>query len=380
MLTHLLSALWRLFPLLALLLLAACSKPGSEAVSEEEAPLVLAPTDVARVETGTLTTGVALTGTLDPWQTVEVKAQVAGTIGALRVQEGDRVAAGTVLATITAQGVQSQASSSRAAVAAAEAQLALAREQAESAELLFNEGALSRLDYQAAQAGVEAALAQVAAARSQASGAQEQAGRTTLRSPIGGAVSSRQVEMGEAVNPGQTLFTIVNTQSLELNAQVGVAEAARIKTGDAVEFRIDAYPDQPFRGTVSRIEPTADPATRQVGVYLRLPNPGGLVGGLFATGTVVSETQQAALLVPTAALREEGDAAYVLVVADSTIQRRDVTVTGRDAQRGVVAIRGEVAARDVVVVAPTANAVAGSRVRIAGAASRPDTSAAPLAE
>ena len=108
----------------------------------------------------------------------------------------------------------------RAAVEAAEAQLALARERAESAELLFTEGAMSRLDYQAAQAQVEAAQSQLASARagldlgpgqvtasrgqvtaaegqvasaqSQATSAGEQAARTVVRSPLSGSVSARR--------------------------------------------------------------------------------------------------------------------------------------------------------------------------------------------
>ncbi len=353
---------------LGLLFLTSCGSEAPAAVDDGPAPLVLASTDVARVEQGALSVGVSLTGTLEPWRVVDVKAQVSGTLGTLRAQEGDKVAEGSVLATITAEGVRSQASSAQAAVAAAEAQLALAREQAESAKLLYDEGAMSRLDYQAAQAQVEAAQAQVAAARSQASGASEQAGRTVVRTPLTGAISRREVEGGEAVTPGQTLFTVVNTSALELNGQVGVAEAARIHTGDRVEFRIDAYPGQTFEGTVSRIEPTADPATRQVGVYLRLPNPGALVGGLFATGTIVSETMQQALLVPLGAVSENGGTASLLVIADSTLEQREVTIVARDTRRGVVAIQGPVSAGDLVVVAPTTDTVAGQHVRIARSA------------
>lgn len=357
------------------------SDEPAEVVAEPR-ELVLAPSDVASVARGSISAGVTFTGSLDPYRVVDVKAQVSGTIGSIRAQEGDRVGDGAVLATIMAEGIQSQAASTRAGVsgaqagvAAAEAQLALARQQADSAELLFNEGAMSRLDYQAAQAQVEAAEAQVAAARSQvaaarsqATGAGEQAARTVVRAPIAGAVSARRVELGEAVNPGQSLFTVVNTSALELNGRVGVDQAARIAVGAPVEFRLDAYPGQTFRGTVARIQPTADPATRQVGVFLRLDNPGPLVGGLFATGTVVSETVEDALLVPATALREADGVAYVLAVEGGVIQRRQVAVVARDPARGVVALSGGLDAGDTVIVAPTTDTVAGASVRTTGAA------------
>ncbi|MEP0548158.1 MAG: efflux RND transporter periplasmic adaptor subunit [Rhodothermales bacterium] len=367
--------------LVALVAFAACGGSEPEVADEaERAPLVLASTDVTRIERGPISAGIAITGTLAPYRVVDVKAQVSGTLGSVRFQEGDRVGQGTTLATIDAEGIRSQAASTRAgvsgaqaAVAAAEAQLALAREQAASAAFLFEEGAMSRLDNEAAKAQVEAAEAQVAAARSQvasaqsqATGASEQAGRTVVRAPIDGAVSERFVEVGEAVNPGQSLFTVVNTSALELAGQVSVDAAARIRVGDPVEFTIDAYPGQRFTGTVARIEPTADASTRQIGVYLRLSNPGTLVGGLFATGVVISNTIEEALLVPESAVREGDGTAYLLVVDGDVIARRPVTVETRDATRGLVAVRGQIAADATVIVSPTTDTVSGVRVRLAG--------------
>ena len=97
------------------------------------------------------------------------------------------------------------------------------------------------------------------------------------------------VSEGEAVNPGQALFTVVNTDYLELAGQVPVNQAARVRAGQPVEFSLAAYPGRVFRGEVARVEPTADPATRQVGVYVRLPNRDrALVGGLFATGRILT--------------------------------------------------------------------------------------------
>ena len=108
------------------------SDEPAEVVAEPR-ELVLAPSDVASVARGSISAGVTFTGSLDPYRVVDVKAQVSGTIGSIRAQEGDRVGDGAVLATIMAEGIQSQAASTRAGVsgaqagvAAAEAQLALA--------------------------------------------------------------------------------------------------------------------------------------------------------------------------------------------------------------------------------------------------------------
>ncbi|HEX8385495.1 MAG TPA: efflux RND transporter periplasmic adaptor subunit [Rubricoccaceae bacterium] len=444
---------WLALPLLLALTACGGGEEAPDPAAETEArTLVLAASDVATVQRGTVQAGVQITGTLDPYQTVEVKSQIGGTLGSVRYDEGDRVGRGAVMATIVAEGIRSQTAatragvgtaragvgtaragvgtaragvtsaaatvaSARAAVAAAEAQLALARQQAASARLLFTEGALSRLEDQAAQAQVEAAQAQLASARagltsaqsqvtasqgqvtaaqgqvtsaqgqvasaqSQATSASEQASRTIVRAPFSGAVSARQVELGEAVTSGQTLFTVVNSSALELAGQVGVADVGRISVGDPVQFQIDAYPDQDFRGVVSRIDPTADPETRQVGVYLRMPNPSGLVGGLFATGTVLAETISDALLVPESAVRtrRRGDSeqTYVLVIDGGVLRERPVGVVQRDEARGVVAIQGEgIGAGDRVVVAPTTDAVDGARVRVAAPRTAPRATPRP---
>lgn len=245
--------------------LAGCGSGESVDTADQPRDLVLAPSDVAVVEHGTISSGVSLTGSLEPYLVVDVKAQVPGTIGSLRVEEGSRVSAGSVIATITAEGVQSQAASARAGVAAAEAQMALAQRQFESAQTLYEAGAMSQIEFQSSQAQVEAAQAQLEAAQAASTGATEMASHTVVRTPISGAISTKVVSLGEAVNPGQSLFTVVNTSALELEGHVGVDEAARISVGAPVEFHIDAYPGQTFRGTVARVQPTADPVTRQVG-------------------------------------------------------------------------------------------------------------------
>src|SRR5690606_30778897 len=98
-----------------------------------------------------------------------------------------------------------------------------------SARLLFEAGALSEIDFRAAQTSYEAARAQLAAARAQATGATEQAQRATVTAPISGEISNREVSEGEAVNVAQTLLTVVNSTTLELAGQVPVDQATRVR-------------------------------------------------------------------------------------------------------------------------------------------------------
>ncbi len=227
-------------------LLTGCGT-NEAATQEAEQALILSSADVATVEQGGLVSGITLTGTLEPFRIVTLNAQVPGTLTQLRYREGDRVPQGATMAVIEAQGIRSQAAGARAGVAAAQAQLAQARRQFESAELLYKEGALAQLDYDGARTSLEAAQAQVEAAQAQAATAGEQASRTTIQAPLSGSVSARQAEEGEAINPGQPVYTIVNTDALELKGQVSANQAAGIKVGQAVTFQMDAYPSRTFR-------------------------------------------------------------------------------------------------------------------------------------
>lgn len=335
---------------------AAAGCHGGEASEAQAAPeraVVLAPEDVATAETQPVGLGIALTGSLRPYKEVEIRAQVPGLVTGLRVDHGDAVREGATLAVIEADGIRGQAAGAQAAVAAAESNLAVARRQAESASMLYEAGAMSEIEFRGAQAGLAAAEAQLAAARAQAAAASEAARRATITAPIAGEISNRQVSEGEAVNPGQPLFTVVNTEVLELAGLIPVSQAAHVRRGQPVEFTLDAYPGRTFRGTVARVEPTAQASTRQIGVYVQLPNPDrSLVGGLFATGRILTEGSDTVVVVPTAAVRGSGESAHVWLVENGRAERRDVTLGVRDDARGVVQIVGGLAGGERVIAAP----------------------------
>lgn len=362
----------------ALLGLAACGGASAGGVAEAaEEVVVLGPEDIAVAEVSEVAAGVALTGSLQPYRRADVLAQVPGTVASIRQDRGDAVRQGAVLATIQADGIRSQAAGAQAGVAAAEAGLALARQQLESARTLHEAGAMADLDLQSAEAAYEAAVAQLAAAKAQAASAGESARHTTIVAPFTGVVSDRVVELGEAVNPGQRLFTVVNSAYLELAGQIPVEAAGSIRVGQPVAFELKAYPGQEFRGTVDRIDPVADPSTRQVGIRVRLPNPEGrIVGGQFATGRVLAERAEQAIVVAESAIRETAGETHVLVIEDGKIVRRPVTLGARDPVRGVVAILSGLEAGEQVLASPGASLPAGTKVRVENARTGGPTRAA----
>lgn len=356
----------RALPLLAACTLAAC---GGETVAETTDPVaILSPQDVAVATRGSVNSSVTLTGTLEPFRRADLTAQVPGMVSEVTVNRGDAVEQGQRLARIQAAGITSQVAGAQSQVAAARSNEALARRQYQSARKLYEAGAMAEIDFRAAQAQYETAQSQVNLARTQVTGAAEQAARTSVTAPFSGEISAKIINVGEAVNPGAELFTLVNSAYLDLHGQVPVAEAVRVREGQPAEFTLDAYPGRTLRGIVSRVDPVADPATRQVGVVMRLDNRNrSLLAGLFATGRVLTGTSREVVLVPASALRNTGAESSVWVVANNRLVERKVSVGERDETRNQVAVLSGLQAGEQVITAP-GNLKQGTPVRVGNAA------------
>lgn len=342
--------------------ISACGSNNAEVVQEDNA-IVLGEQDAEEARVMDVVGGIVLSGPLDPAQVIRVKAQVAGTVRDVRVNRGSAVRAGQVLASIEALGVQGQAASARAAVAAAEAGLLVARQRRDAGKTLFDAGAMSAIDFKSSQAQYEAAEAELAAAKAASAAAGEAASRSTVTAPITGFISERFVEGGEAVMPDAPLFTVVNADTLELAGQIPVSQAGGVKVGQPVVFSLDAMPGQEFSGTVARVDPTADMQTRQVRVYVRLINRGNkIVGGQFARGRIVGEKVSGVVTVPAVAIRKSGDSETVFVVENGVVAVREVKVGLTDEATGRVAILSGVSAGDQVIIAPALTLTPGTRV------------------
>lgn len=344
------------------LLVAACGGKKTEEVKDEN-QIVVGAQDVESARTMDVVSGIVLSGPLDPAQIVKIKAQVGGTVRNVRVDRGMAVKAGQSLANIEALGVLSQAASAKAGVAAREAGLALAKQRLDAAKTLFDAGAMSAIDYRGAQATYEAAEAELAAAKAASSAAGEQAARSSVLSPITGYVSERFVEGGEAVMPDAPLFTVVNSDELELAGQIPVAYANGVKVGQPVVFTLDGMPGKEYTGRVARIDPTADMQTRQVRVYVRLNNPrGAIVGGQFARGRIVGQKVPNVVTVPAIAVRKSGDATTVFVIENGVVAVRDVEIGLTDEASGRVAVLSGLSDGEQVIVAPALTLTPGTKV------------------
>jgi membrane fusion protein (multidrug efflux system) len=343
----------------------AAGKSGPGAVKSGPS-ITLAATDVATISPGTIEDGTPLTGDLHPSETIDVRARIDGDLTNVYVREGEPVAAGQLLARFESTEQESSQKSAEADRAAARADLANAQWTLEQDATLFKAGAIAERDYKNAQQSVASSSARLAAADARLRAMSNQARDTRVVAPASGVVDKRLVEGGVHVARGAPLFSIVRNGTLELVAAVPARQAGTLRTGQVVHFLADA---RSFDGTVARVSPTVDPATRSVTVYIRIPNPGGtLRGGTSATGRVVNRLLTGVLTVPTAALRQgaEDGKPFVYRIDGRTINVAPVRLGAVDERQGVAQVIDGLQAGDRVIVGNVGTLGRGMQATIAG--------------
>lgn len=328
--------------------------------------ITLSATDVATVTPTTIEDGVALTGDLNPIETVDVHARIEGDLVGVFVREGQQVSTGQLLARFEASEQESARKSAEADRVAAESDLANARWVLDQNGQLLKAGAIAQQVFKNSEQAVAAAQARLAAAEARLRAVRNQERDTRVVSPTTGIVSKRLVEGGEHVAQGAPLFTVVRNSVLELAASVPARRSSALRVGQVVHFVADA---RQFDGRVARLSPTIDPTTRALTVYVQIPNPGGLLrGGTFATGRVVSQTLHGALVVPTAALRQsaEDGKPFVYRIEGTTLNVAPVQIGIVDERQGLVQVSEGLKAGDRVIVGNVGTLGRGMQVTILG--------------
>ncbi len=358
----------RLMMVAAAVIVAAGCRKG-DATNEDQAPAVtLGAADVATAARTTLTGGVPLSGPLTPKVNVTVGSPIAEQITAMLVSEGDPVQQGQPIAQFRDDVLRAAAASAAADVANARMAVNLAVAESARADALYREGAIAKRDHDNAVLAAEASRARQALAEAQLASANDRLETATLKSPVTGIVSQRFAQAGDRVDFGKPVLAIVDNSVLQLEASVEAQWLPQLRVGRPVRLTVAGMDGDTLTGHIARINPTADPATRQVRLYVDVPNGARrLVGGLFVSGEAVVNESRDAVAVPQAAVRREGTAqeTVVYVVNQGKIARRPVRTGIIDTGTGLVEVRSGLAAGDTVVVGPIEGLAEGTRVDVA---------------
>jgi RND family efflux transporter MFP subunit len=346
------------------LLLGGCRGKDADTTLVTADPVVLIGREnLAVADSVELRSGPAVSGTLEPKIEARVRSEMMGPVERVYAEEGQRVRQGALLARINDNSVRDAYLSARSAVRTAESALQNAQRNAERASRLAKAGALPERDLETAvqnQTNAEGALAD---ARARLASAQKQLANTEVRAPITGVVSDRPVAAGDVVQIGGAMFTIVDLKTLRLEATVPVEEIGRLKVGTLVEFGVSGF-DRRFSGRIERINPAVDPATRQVRIYVAIPNTEeSLVAGLFAEGRVATNARRA-VSVPVSAVDQRGTSPVIHRIKGGKVDVVPVRLGVRDEAAELVEIQTGIARGDTVLLGSAQAVTEGSSVRV----------------
>lgn len=347
------------------LTLSACGGGDASATPAADAITVnVGPEGVAVAAQTMLSVGPLLSGSLVAERTAQIRAEVSGAVLAVNVDPGAVVTKGTSLGKIDDRAIQDAYLGARSGFTAAQTAADLAARELSRAERLHAAGALADRDLENARRADLSARSMLDDARARLSQAEKARDAANVLAPYDGVVSERYVNPGDIVNPGAPLFAVVDPSTMRLEAAVPASELASLRIGAPVRFSVTGYPGRTFEGRISSINPQADPQTRQVRLFIRIPNQGQrLVAGLFAEGRVASESRET-LTVPAQAVDERGLQPQVIRLKGGVTERIAVQLGVRDGATDRVEITSGIAAGDTVLVGAALGITVGSRVKV----------------
>jgi RND family efflux transporter MFP subunit len=240
----------------------------------------------------------------------------------VRVDAGERVEQGDLLATLDSQEMETRVGQARSGLDAAKAELADAKLNYGRIERLLPERAATQVQMDAADARLKQARAAVLAAQKKLEEARIVLDYTQVRAPMTGVVSKREAEAGDLAYPGRPLFVIHNPQGLRLEASVREGMIGRVKQDQKAQVELTAL-SKTVEGVVEEIVPSADPLSRSFLVKVALPVTEGLYPGMFGRLRIRLE-ERSTVLIPPSAVSEVGQLKTVRVLKDGRWVRRYV--------------------------------------------------------
>ncbi len=340
---------------------------AQQVTAKAQAVVDLAPSDVVQVKTLDLVQTVALTGALKAVNSAVVKARVPGELQGLNVREGDRVAAGDVIARIDPSEYQSRLRQAQQQAESARAQVDIAKRNFDNNRSLVDQGFISKTALDSSLATLASAEANYRAAQAGTEVAQKALDDTVLRAPISGIVAQRLAQPGERVAVEARIVEVVDLSRLELEATVSAADSLRLRLGQNASLSVEGSA-QPVTAKLVRINPSAAAGSRAVLIYLTVAPQADLRQGLFAQGTLAIGTLRT-LALPLSAVRTDRPEPYVQLLRDGQVQHQSVTPGERGEFKGeaMVAIEG-LAVDSPVLQGSVGSLRAGTLVKMAASA------------
>lgn len=293
---------------------------------------------------------LTLTGSILADRSSEVAANVSGRITQTRVERGDEVKRGDILALVDPKAAGLQAEAAHAQSLSAASQVDLARQDCARADALFREGALAKSEYERQKTACSQLLYSSDAARAQAELARKLARDTAIRAPMDGTIGDRYVNVGEYVLPNSRIAAIYAIDQVRVSISVPEVAVGQIKQGQSLDIHVSAYPDRTTPAIVRYVSPALRPATRDLIIEAIAQNADrSLMPGMFAT-VLLELGRESQLTVPRSAIKVDGTVRRVFLARNN--EAYEVVVQTGVEDEGQVAVLDSVEDSDRVILNP----------------------------
>jgi len=301
-----------------------------------------------------------------------VRSKVSAEVRMVSVREGDRVRAGQVLVEFDTSHLKMQLAERQATLESARAQLAQNERTRQVNAQLVKQNFISQSAFDTADAAYQAQAAAAAAAEAQLDQIKLMLSDAVVRAPISGLVSKRLVQPGEKLAFDTPLISIVDLAQLEVQAQAAVSDITQVATGARAEVEIEGLGDRTFPGRVDRINPSAEPGSRTINVYVALTNDNSLLkAGMFARVRLRVQRDKEVASLPISAIQNDAGQSIVWIIDDGKIAKRMVTLGRRDERAQLVEIVNGVEPTDRVLATKFDNLRDGLAAKIIGGTPAP---------
>ena len=363
-----------------ILVLAACHKAPDPAAAAgaTAAPLLVAPEDMLTVADGAAGGGPVISGTIAAERKADLRAEASAVVLEVLKDNGDVVRRGDLLVRLDETAIRDNLNAAEESARNAGFQLEQAKRNLERLKTLRASGMATLQAIDDAEIRANSAQNEVSAANSRAVLARQQLQRTQVRAPFDGVIGERKASPGDTASIGKELLKVIDPNSLRFVGRVSADQAGQVQLGQGVRFRVNGYGYESFEGKVTRIDPSANEATRQLEVLVAFTGPARpRVAGLYAEGQIRSGAKaQSVPMVDESAVQRAGDASFVWRVDASAVHKVAVTLGARDARSGQFAVQAGVQTGDRLLRNPGGNLKDGQAISLVATPAQAKASAA----
>jgi len=371
----------RLIPILCLAIaLAACKKPlDTNASSAAPAvPLLVAPEDILTVADGAAGGGPVIAGTIAAERKADLRAEASAVVLEVLKDNGDVVRRGDLLVRLDETAIRDNLNAAEDSARNAGFQWEQAKRNLERLKTLRASGMATLQSIDDAEIRANSAQNEVSAANSRVALARQQLQRTLVRAPFDGVIGERKASAGDTASIGKELLKVIDPTSLRFVGRISADKAGQVQLGQSVRFRVNGYGDESFEGKVTRIDPSANEATRQIEVLVAFTGPARpRVAGLYAEGQISSGAKaQTVPVVDESAVQRADDTSFVWRVDANAVHKVAVTLGARDVRSGRYAVQAGVQTGDRLLRNPGSSLTDGQAISLVAAPAPAKPSAA----